>query len=148
MKYFNFIITTSMIDPRPFSYEYRKPRLNNPTLYLFINNIYSQSSNLYESLYHLRLPQKKYVVIFFFLLRDNYPVNSTSKNKTIKIIKAGTLAANGTHIGKYEFSSSKSLPNGLMNQFFLIDLVGIKLSGMSSFFDKIKKNSNNIIKVL
>jgi hypothetical protein len=23
-----------MIDPRPYTYEYRKPRVNNPTLYL------------------------------------------------------------------------------------------------------------------
>lgn len=27
-----------MIDPRPYTYEYRKPRLNNPTLYFLNDN--------------------------------------------------------------------------------------------------------------
>jgi len=40
------------MDPRPYHFEFRKPRFANPTLYLFFYHL-SQSNNLYDSMYQL-----------------------------------------------------------------------------------------------
>ena len=37
------------MDPRPYHFEFRRPRLANPTLYLFLYS--SESNKLYGSLY-------------------------------------------------------------------------------------------------
>jgi hypothetical protein len=40
------------MDPRPYHFEYRRPRLANPTLYLVANS--SESTHLYDSIYQMK----------------------------------------------------------------------------------------------
>lgn len=71
------------MDPRPYHFEYRRPRLANPTLYPSPNP--SESTHLYDSIYQTK--------------QNNYQKNPEAKHKSFSLQEPTELKrANSTDL--------------------------------------------------